>query len=778
MGRRPIFFITMFYIMGIIVQSNIQLSKNLLMFSMIGSIIVLIFAAKKYRSYLYIPLLAFALIIGSINYQLSYEKEGMLSSFLESEIVLVGDVIDASYKNNLRLTIHVTEVSKANHTYIVKEKVITSLKGQANNPEDFLGKKVEITGMLLKPEKNRNPKMFNYWLFMKAKNTYAILYGDMGDVKILEKTPGINLLTTANKFRLNIINMILSIMPEKEGRVLLGILIGDKKHLDSEIYKDFMEVGAAHILAVSGLHVGIIYLFAKKLFSRLNLTIRSAFIAGFLLFYMTITGYAPSILRATIMIFLFILGPLVNRKYDIITSVFFTALILLIVNPLFLITTGFQLSFISVLSIACLYKPILNKVFYRLPTYWGQLASASLAAQIGTIPIIAFYFNMISPWALIINIPIIIILGYLVPLGLITIVFGFLQGTVAIAIGKIVVVGIGAIIKIADMGTALPFSGLRVVSPSMLTIIVYYFIIGLMAMEDKFIQKIPYTRNKIILAVLAIYLLVQSINGLIPGKMEITFLDVGQGDCIIIRTPMKKTILIDGGGSPFGTYDVGEMILVPYLLKNGINKVDLMIVSHVHDDHIGGLYKVLTYLSNDAVLVGKQPEPTENFLKLIQICKEKNIQILSLSKGDSILFEKGLQLNILHPSDKLIANSRDDLNNNSLVLLLQYMQYKMLFTGDIEAEAERELVEKYPHLKVDLLKIPHHGSRYSTEDEFLELVSPALAVIQVGRNNFGHPHEEVVEKIKEKNIELFRNDINGAIIITVDGGILKVRTTL
>ena len=777
MVRRPICMVSFFYIIGIAVQYQFNLSKALLSCSIILGIAVFLFVIIKFKSISYIPLLVVVLLTGSLNYQLNYENDGKLSPFIQSEIDLVGDVLDASFKNNLQLTVAVSEISGNGIKYKVQEKVITSLKGDYYPPELLIGKRVKLSGLLIKPEKNRNPKMFNYQLYLKSKKIHAILYGEIEQIKVFDIRTRLSPVKFAYSLRYNLISNTLKILPEKEGRVLLGMLIGDKDQLDEELYRNFMEVGVAHILAVSGLHVGIIYLFIDRRLKKIPIHIRTAVICLILFIYMMITGYAPSILRATCMILLFMCSPLFNRKYDSIAAISFTALVLLIMNPILLMMTGFQLSFVAVLSIAFLYKPILKRM-QGLPAYWAQLIAASLAAQIGIIPVTASYFNIISPWAPIVNIPIVIILGYLVPLGVIGVVFGSIHAAVAAIVGRLLVVGIKVMVGIAAVGGLLPFSGFKVVSPSLLTITLYYSVIFLIIAEDKYFDKMNFKRKKVILIILAFYVTVQSVSSLLPSKMEITFLDVGQGDCIIVRTPMKKTIIIDGGGNAQGTFDVGERLLVPYLLKNGIRKIDLMIVSHVHDDHVGGLYKVIEYLKTEAVIVGEQVEQTENYLKLITKCKERNIMIYTATKGDSIAVENNVNIKIVHPDNRLITYSRDDLNNNSLVALMEYKDMKCLFTGDIEVEGERILIENYPLLKADILKIPHHGSKYSSSDEFIEKIEPDIAVIQVGRNNFGHPNQEVLKKLDEKNISVFRNDENGAIIITIDREKMRIKKTL
>ena len=773
MERRPVLFLSLFFVIGIILQFKMNAPKTLLVFGILFCFGVFLLMIRLKRTHSFLPLVFIILLLGSIHYKTYYEEDGQLQAFLQSQVVISGHILEASFNNNLQLTIYTDEIVVHGMRYDIKEKITTSLKGEYYPPEELLGKRVEVSGILEEPEPNRNPKLFNYKLYLKSKKINTILYGTMDQLKIFEKSNFIPNLVGQLKYK--IIKNAHEILSEKESGLLLGILFGQKDYLDDEIYRSFQEVGVAHILAVSGLHVGIIFLFMNRLLKGIALHIRTLIIILALLIYMMITGNTPSVMRATFMIILYILSSFFDRKYDSISAILFVALIMLIVNPIQLMMTGFQLSFLAVLSIALLYKPILSKLKI-IPGYWAELIAASLAAQVGIIPVTVYYFNIISPWAPLANLPIIIILGYLVPLGILAILISFFSIALAGFLGNFLQIGVILMTKITLFFNYLPFSGVKIISPNVFTIIIFYSLLILSLISKKYLVQVKINRKKCILGLLSIYLIVQIGISFIPARMELTFLDVGQGDCSIIRTPRRQTILIDGGGNRLGGFDVGERILVPYLLKNGIRKIDLMFISHFHRDHMAGLISVLDNLKTDTLIIGNQPERTEEYDIILSKCKENNVTVQLLSAGEAVTLEKDISFKVLHPSDSLIDNSRDDMNNNSLVVLMEYKNIRALFTGDIEAEAERQLINTYPDLNVDIIKIPHHGSKNSSTQELLDLLKPKIAVIQVGRNNFGHPNDEVLEKLK--NISLFRNDLNGAIIITINGERITTSTTL
>lgn len=774
--RRPIVIISFIYILGIAIQYQLDISKSILLFSSVLCMCACLYTVLKYRKLSITFLILIILLIGSLNFQIANKIKGNLSPFYNQDIEITGVVQDASYKNNLELTLQVEEIFTDGIKYVHGEKIIASLRGDYYPPVEIVGKKIEIKGELVKPEENRNPKMFNYRLYLKSKSIYSILYGNIEDIKVKEEEIKFAPIHLANKVRYRIVHNTLRILPDREARVLLGILLGDKDELDEDIYEGFRDVGVAHILAVSGLHVGIIYIFINKLFYKVPIYVRLLSVFSVLSLYIIITDFAPSILRATFMILLLAIGPFFNRRYDLLSSIAFTALILLIVNPILLMNVGFQLSFGAVLSIALLYKPILKKLCF-LPSFWAQLIAASTAAQLGIFPLTAYYFNMISPWSPIINIPIVIILGYLLPFGIVTIIIGTFSTLISTVMGEVILMGIRLMIEITNMGSMLPFSGYKVVSPSTLTLIMYYTLLFFFTYDGKLLNSLSINKGKAICLILTFYFTIQTIVSYIPGKLEITFLDVGQGDSIIVRTPRNKILLIDGGGSSYGNHDVGEKVVVPYLLKNGIKKIDFILVSHFHNDHVGGVYKVVEDLNIGEVFIGEQVEDTENYYNLMDICEEKGVKPTTIRGGNLIELENNLKLYILNPH-KLLLGSRDDLNNNSVVALLKYNDKKILFTGDIEAEAENVILATYPNLRADIIKIPHHGSRFSSTDQFLEQIDPQIAAIQVGKNLFGHPHNEVLEKLNKNNSYVFRNDENGAIIITIDREKISIKTTL
>lgn len=252
----------------------------------------------------------------------------------------------------------------------------------------------------------------------------------------------------------------------------------------------------------------------------------------------------------------------------------------------------------------------------------------------------------------------------------------------------------------------------------------------------------------------------------------------GNGDCTVIKSSAGKNIIIDGGDNK--DYDYGENVVVPYLLDRKITKIDFLMVSHFDSDHCGGLFAVLENLKVDKIIIGKQGDEYENCTQFLEVAKEKKVEVIVVQAGDIVNVDKYTYFQILWPDNKNMI-SDNGINNNSIVGKLQCRDFSMLFTGDIEKIAEEEIMKKYRKLGVldcDILKVAHHGSKSSSIEEILALVTPKISVIGVGGDNkYGHPNSDVIDRIENCGSQVFRTDKDGEIMIEI-GKKLKIDTML
>lgn len=433
----------------------------------------------------------------------------------------------------------------------------------------------------------------------------------------------------------------------------------------------------------------------------------------------------------------------------------------------------------------------------------------NISVQIFIFPIVWYKFNFISITSFIPSILIslfifpILILGYL---GFFEI---FIQRFISISIiSKINNFIILKMLNLVSILSKIPLLSIYLKKPNKIFIVSYYVVLILcikIIQKDKLAEllhiwriksgkspikqyiRVKFKKNNdfkriVLIVILNIVIIFQSFvqDNFLKNGVEIYFLDVGQGDSTIIRTEKNKTIVIDGGEGEKSGFDYGKNVLFPFLINKGVRKIDFLIFSHFDSDHCGGLIYLLENIKVEKILIGKQFEKNENFEYIVNLANKKHIKIIELQAGNKINIEKNSSLEILWPSvaEKISENA---INNNSLVCKFVYKNFSMLLTGDIESIAEEKLLGKYKNtnrLNANILKIAHHGSKTSSIQEFLNEVNPKIALIGVGRKNkFGHPNQEVLERLKEKGIQIYRTDQNGEIQIIVKNN-LKIKTFL
>lgn len=644
------------------------------------------------------------------------------------------------------------------------KKILINIKMSQDIPSIKYGDSLYIEGEFKQPEEARNYKGYNYKQYLKTKKIIGTV--ELEKVKILKSSNG-SFIHNIQKYIRDTINGTLT---DEEGNLLLAILLGDKDKLSEDIQESFKTSNLSHMLAVSGAHVsyiilGLTYVLQNSIIGKKNGKIVCII---FLLAFMAITNFTPSVTRACIMAILTLFSSIIYRKSDVYTNISVVALITLIFNPYSLLDLGFQLSYGGTIGIIIFIKRIQEKKSNsKVINYIKQMALVSIYANIIIIPIMMYHFNTVSFTFIISNIMASPILGIIVITGFLFIIASItvkpLTRLIAIFIKPI----LSILIKISQICSKLPFSNILVVTPYMFNVISYYAII-LYCIKSKKNNKC-----KIIICLLIVLILINFIIYIFPQKLRIFFIDVGQGDSTLIITPDKKTVLIDGGGSD--SFDVGKKVLLPYLLDRRILKIDYVLISHFDTDHATGVAQILGKIDVSSIILTRQLEENDIYRHILSIAKEKKIKLIYVKEGD-VLKIGGIKISIIHPENKLMINN--PMNNNSIVCKVEYNSFSMLLTGDIEMEAEELILRKNINLKADVLKVAHHGSKTSTTGEFLKAINPKVALIGVGKNNnFGHPSNEVIQRLKENGTRIYRTDENGEISITVNkkGRIIKIQ---
>lgn len=797
--------IVLFYIILFLICFLVKSSKNFKNKKGVNKLSK-IFSIKRYVRYIKIffskKMIIMILLVSSIsNTIVLYKNIKYENSFKDEEKYnLIGVIVSERIEK------------KYNDLYKFKYDGITIYLKVDKDRNLNYGEKIKIEGTYIKSTERRNYGGFDYSDYLKSVNIYGTI--EVDKIEVVDKNKGNIFIKLINDIKKLIKEKIDLVVNEESSEMIKGLLLGDKTGIEEEIQENFKITNLSHILAVSGMHVSYIILGLSYMLNfSLGKNKARYIIIIFLFIYMFIVGATPSIVRAVTMSIMIILSKIVFRKNDVWTSLSLSLLLILISNPYSLGNIGLQLSYLGTMGIILFQKNIhlkLRKIKIRnkkikynrrliiLIDKIKEVLSVMFSAQIAIFPVMIFHFNIFSPYFIITNLLVSLIIAPIIILSFIIVVSSFIFIPIAKIFGVFIEILISILILISNI-SKFPFSKIYLPTMKVWQIIMYYFICFFInfiyVINNK--KKTVYTyirlknylsyikyqilKNKTkVITIFSIIIVIFVSIKIIPKELKIHFVDVGQGDCTFIETPMRKTILIDGGGSYDNEYDVGEKTLLPYILDRGYTRIDYVFVSHFDTDHIGGLIHILGNINVGKVIITKQGKDSEKYKEFLEIVKRKKIKVIMVKAGDKINIEKNIVIDILWPNNELIQENI--LNNNSMVFKLNYKKFDMLFVGDIEEKAENKILEKYKNeekrLKADVLKIAHHGSKTSSTEEFIKKVLPKNAIIGVGKNNlFGHPSMEVIERLKEFGIKIYRTDECGEITITVNnrGEILVVK---
>lgn len=604
-----------------------------------------------------------------------------------------------------------------------------------------VGDLIEFEGKYDKGNEKRNYGGFDYRLYLKTKKIYGIFVSDKSN-KIGEKRTISILYKQLLDYTQKYISKVLrSNLEDNNGALLIGMIIGDSSKISKETMERFRDSSITHILAISGANFTYIILMLKFVSKRINYKKLGQFITIIcIIFFMNLTGNTASVIRAGIMSILLILSKILHRKYDFFTSLAFSTIIQLIYNPYTIFDLGLLLSYGGVIGIALFDNEFKNIIK-------NKTIRETISANIVITPIIMYNFNTVSLTFLIPNFFSSILIEPITIIGIICLFFHF----------KILFIILDILLTIlnhiASICSAIPLSKIYITTPSLISIFSFYVFLSMYLYRKNFSKKVFCKIITILLIILILSNLnYEKINCKIKDELLINFVDVGQGDCTVIRSK-NKTIIIDGGGSSDKDYNIGKNIDIPYLLDRKINIIDYIIVSHFDTDHVGGLLDIMEELKVKNAVISKQGEDSENYNMFKKIAKKKKINVLVVQQGDVLNIEDNINLNILWPINSKLINE-NVLNNNSIVCKLCYKDFSMIFTGDIEEIAEKQILQEYKNnpkvLDSTILKVAHHGSKTSSIQDFLNIVKPNIAIIGVGENNkFGHPNDGVIDRLNK-----------------------------
>ncbi|MFH1238555.1 MAG: DNA internalization-related competence protein ComEC/Rec2, partial [bacterium] len=627
---------------------------------------------------------------------------------------------------------------------------------------------IEVKGSLYQPSEVTVPGVFDSRKYLRQQGVAGQIY--VRDISRITKVTGYyrpgNFFNRAIIFlRHKILTVISQSLGEPAASILAGILLGIRTTLPRDIQDAFTNAGVIHVMAVSGSNVGFLLIIFLWFFRRIFVPQKiAALVTIAVIFIFTfITGAPPSAMRAAVMATFALVAVILDRDKNFYHSLAIACLVVLLINPLDLFNVGFQLSFAATLGILYL-TPKLQQILTFKPRWLVNIIAVSTAAQIGVFPLCVYYFNKVSLIGVLTNIVVIPAVGIIMTIGFITFAVSFLGSIPVALLSWVNGLLIDGLVEVIKFSAALPYAYIRLGMPSFLFIGIFYFFTGWLG------QLKTIGQAKVFGLVLAAMILISfSVPRLVKNdKLTVTFLDVGQGEVIFLEFPDKTNMLVDGGGSLNSNFNIGERVILPFLWYKGVGKIDRMVLTHPHYNHLDGLVEVLKSMPVQQVFINGENYNSSEYRQFLKLIAEKHIPLEITKAPVNKDLGEGVSWQILSPA-QLEENdgSAKAIDNNSLVSRLTYRSFSLLLPGDIGEGVQDDLSRQ--NIKSTVLEMPGHG-RVEKSQRFLLKVEPACVIISTkspAKNGMGNT----------ANIPVYSTAESGTIILTTDGEKYRIRGT-
>jgi len=733
---------------------------------------------------------------------------------------------DADHLNRQKCILRTEFLESKSKPFPVKGRIRLTVSGDA--PNLSAGDRIVFLGRIRSIRNFSNPGGFDYKRYMAFKKVWGSAYVPEHKLTLIEKNveKGVGAIISGARHRMS--NLIDQIGDKEQQGVLKALIVGDRNAISPELRKAFNRVGAGHLLAISGLHIGIIatasFLFFKWMLSHIRFfllnawTKKGAVVLSIVpvLVYGLLSGMSPSTQRAVIMVVVFLMAFLFEREHDLINTLAMAAMMILIVHPPSVFSISFQFSFAAVLAI--IYG------LSRLPPLWpsGQNRTrknkwskaaiklyyffmTSFFAIVGTLPLVMRYFNQVSLVGLPANVIFIPLIGFVVvPLGIMAVFIYPLTVSGALVCLKAGSAVLEYVIMIINFISGWTFAAIKTVTPNYLEIFCFYVLFWALLNLKSVQIRTPLALSKdqssqsknsiqkpvVMVALLTVLMFSADVGYWMYQRywhddLRVTMIDVGHGNASLLELPYGYNMLIDGGGfSDNRVFDVGASIVAPFLWQKKIRTIDSIVLSHPNSDHLNGLIYIAENFHVKNVWTNHETANTYGYQMFMETIKKNNIQMPAYNKITGVHDINGVHIDVLYPQVDFIEKKEIEtwrnLNNNSLVLKISFGATSFLFPGDIKARAEYELVSMVGNkLKSTILLAPHHGSKTSSTEPFLEKVNPDVVVISSRwRSRFGFPHPLVLKRYKAKGGRVLETAHNGAVSVRTDGRTLTIMPTV
>jgi len=715
-------------------------------------------------------------------------------------------------------------------------KIRVSCWGKA---PDFSAGDILFMPARIQPVKHfKNPGGFDYQRHLAFQGIWATAYTSEKDLVVEPHEASASFSHRIRSFRRSLSHFIdqkvISETKQEVSSILKALVLGDQREISTDLRDTFNRVGVSHILAISGLHIGIVaggafWIFVRVLsFFRICLwhawTRKGAALLSILpvLIYGELSGWSPSTQRAVIMVGVFLAAFFVEKEYELFNTLAVAALGILILDPPALFSISFQLSFASVFWIIFgmgrtkhwwkrSAKADPEPLFLRIQRWILSSFMVTAFASLGTLPLVMMYFNQVSLISLVSNVVIIPLMGFIaVPAGLMAVFLYPIHLQTSAFLIQISSFAIELAIRMVNLFSRVPFGSMKTVTPSFLEVVLFYTAIwalfdlgkrqktvhhfsivgdkekGVLPFVNRFIRRM-FTSYRSQTALLVVSVLAIADIGywmhyrLWHKDLRISIIDVGAGNAILVELPKGYNLLIDGGGFPDNeAFDVGASLVAPFLWRNKIVSIDTVALSHPDADHLNGLVYIAQNFGVRELWTNGEQEDSHAYRRLLEIVREKGIPMPAYERLERSSRIHGALIEIWYPPPEYQATKKTcrwrNSNNNSMVIRIQYGDYSFLFPGDIMAKAEKELIDMAGNaIRSTLMVAPHHGSNTSSTLDFLDAIKPQYIIVSAGDKG---PHPEVFERYRRLGATVFPTHVYGAIRVFADNDSLKIVPTV
>ena len=792
--KRPVFWILLAFVLGEVIavfDLNIAVPCIVLAIIVIRKIII-----KAYEDMGAFVVIFFTLIMGFMLMSNEITTRNHIYDLKENTVIVQGKIYkieNTAFGTNIYLKC--VEVENGEKSVSVKRIFVNTEK----IPNVKIGNIIKVRGKLRQFEEAANKGNFDSRKYYLSLGFYGKI--EAGTIEVINSDySGIR--QELYELRMEIIerleklcsdnNGIFSIINNKNG-IIGAIILGDKTDLDSDIKELYSVSGIAHILAISGLHISFIGMAIYRLLRRRFRFLFSAAVSiPVVLSFGIMSGFGISTIRAIIMFILKIIGEVLGRKYDAITAISLAGLVLLVQNPFVVCNSGFQMSFGAIIAIV-LILPIVEEIL-NTDNKIIKVLSANFTISLVMNPILAWNYYELPTFSFLLNIVVVPLMSVVI----VSSIAGIFCSCIMFSFGKIVIFPGCGILELytflCNIINKSSVASIVVGQPKVTIIIVYYAILlvvlfGLKNIRTKYTRaekerniikketglvlekkakkerRIKGQNVKLRLACIVGFLLLNCLIYYIPNPgFYITFINVGQGDGILIHGDNGTKVMVDGGST--SEKQVAKNCIVPYLKAEGIGTIDYSIITHTDKDHISGILEILENNNSNRIRIKNLVMPDINmkddtYNELIEKAKLKKINVLYIKKGDTLSLGK-TKIKCIYPETTTTAS---DKNDYCTVLSVKNKTSKILLTGDISKEIEEKIKDDIEE-NYTVLKVAHHGSNYSSSEKFLKKVNPKYSIISVGKNNsYGHPGNETMERLRKQGGVIYRTDEKGGITI-------------